>query len=71
MPSIRILTDIPGPRSRELAARAPSAVARAVAPGDDIFGARAEGAVIEDVDGNRYLDFTGGVGCLAAGHAHP
>jgi 4-aminobutyrate aminotransferase / (S)-3-amino-2-methylpropionate transaminase / 5-aminovalerate transaminase len=71
MPSIRLLTDIPGPRSRELAARAPSALARAVAPGDDIFGARAEGAVIEDVDGNRYLDFTGGVGCLAAGHAHP
>ena len=71
MPSIRILTEIPGPRSRELAARAESSVASPVAPGDDIFGARAEGAVIEDVDGNRYLDFTGGVGCLAVGHAHP
>lgn len=71
MTSIRLATEIPGPRSRALAERGPASIARPVAPGDDIFAARAEGAVIEDVDGNRYLDFTGGVGCLAVGHSHP
>jgi 4-aminobutyrate aminotransferase / (S)-3-amino-2-methylpropionate transaminase / 5-aminovalerate transaminase len=71
MPSIRLVTEIPGPRSRALAEQARSWVASPVAPGDDIFAARAGGTVIEDVDGNRYLDFTGGVGCLAVGHGHP
>ena len=71
MASIRLVTEIPGPRSRALAERGRDAIAKPVAPGDDLFAARAEGAVIEDVDGNRFLDFTGGVGCLATGHCHP
>ena len=70
-PSIRLVTEIPGPRSRELARRGVAAIAFPVAPGEEVFAARAEGAVIEDVDGNRFLDFTGGVGCLAVGHVHP
>ena len=61
MPSIQIRTEIPGPRSRALMARREAA----------IFAARAEGAVIEDVDGNRYLDFAGGIGCLNMGHRSP
>ncbi|HEV2175795.1 MAG TPA: 4-aminobutyrate--2-oxoglutarate transaminase [Terriglobia bacterium] len=36
-----------------------------------IFIARAEGAVLEDVDGNRFLDFAGGIGCLNVGHRAP
>jgi 4-aminobutyrate aminotransferase / (S)-3-amino-2-methylpropionate transaminase / 5-aminovalerate transaminase len=36
-----------------------------------IFAASAEGATIEDVDGNRYLDFAGGLGCLNIGHRAP
>jgi 4-aminobutyrate aminotransferase/(S)-3-amino-2-methylpropionate transaminase len=32
---------------------------------------KAEGAVVEDVDGNRLLDFAGGIGCLNTGHRHP
>lgn len=71
MGSIRLLTEIPGPRSRALAARAASAVARPIVPGTEIYVARGEGAVLEDVDGNRYLDFIAGVGCLAVGHSHP
>jgi len=33
--------------------------------------ASAEGATLEDVDGNRYLDFAGGIGCLNVGHRSP
>ena len=36
-----------------------------------LFIARAEGAVIEDVDGNRMIDFAGGIGCLNTGHRPP
>src|SRR5579883_2727440 len=71
-PSIHLATSIPGPRSKELAARAQSSVAHPVAPaGETPFIARGQGAVVEDVDGNRLLDFIGGLGCLMVGHAHP
>jgi 4-aminobutyrate aminotransferase/(S)-3-amino-2-methylpropionate transaminase len=36
-----------------------------------VFVERAEGAVVEDVDGNRLIDFAGGIGCLNAGHRAP
>lgn len=72
MPSIRIATEIPGPRSRALATAAPAWVARPVAPDPgSVSISRGEGAVVEDVDGNRFLDLTGGLGCLAVGHCHP
>jgi len=36
-----------------------------------VFVAKAEGAVVEDVDGNRLIDFAGGIGCLNTGHRAP
>lgn len=68
MPTIQIRTQIPGPRSRALMARRETAVPRAAYNATPVFAARAEGATIEDVDGNRYLDFAGGIGCLNVGH---
>jgi 4-aminobutyrate aminotransferase/(S)-3-amino-2-methylpropionate transaminase len=67
MPSIQLKTAIPGPRSQELAARRAQAVPRGVSQLTPVFVSRAEGAVIEDVDGNQFLDFAGGIGCLNAG----
>jgi 4-aminobutyrate aminotransferase/(S)-3-amino-2-methylpropionate transaminase len=71
MPSIHLKGPIPGPRSRALADRRTQAVPRGVSQLTPIFVAHAEGAVIEDVDGNRFLDFAGGIGCLNAGHREP
>jgi 4-aminobutyrate aminotransferase/(S)-3-amino-2-methylpropionate transaminase len=71
MATIQIRTEIPGPRSRALMARREAAVPRGPANATPIFAARADGAVIEDVDGNRYLDFAGGIGCLNIGHRSP
>ena len=51
--------------------RRQAAVARGVSHGTGIFAARAEGATIEDVDGNRYLDFAGGIGVVNVGHRAP
>src|ERR1700685_3657844 len=71
MATIQIRTEIPGPRSRALMARREAAVPRGPANSTPVFAARAEGAVLEDVDGNRYLDFAGGIGCLNVGHRAP
>jgi 4-aminobutyrate aminotransferase/(S)-3-amino-2-methylpropionate transaminase len=71
MATIQLRTEIPGPRSRALMARREAAVPRGPANATPIFAARADGAVIEDVDGNRYIDFAGGIGCLNIGHRSP
>ena len=71
MKTIQIRTEIPGPKSRALMTRRESAIPRGPANATPVFAARAEGAVIEDLDGNRYLDFAGGIGCLNAGHRSP
>ena len=71
MPTIQLRTPIPGPKSQELMRRRNAAVARGVAHATPIFAERAEGAILEDVDGNRYLDFAGGIGCLNVGHRAP
>src|SRR5436309_3866445 len=63
--------DIPGPKSRELLARRQQFVARGVASTMNVFAAKADGAIIEDVDGNRYIDFAGGIGVMNVGHARP
>jgi 4-aminobutyrate aminotransferase / (S)-3-amino-2-methylpropionate transaminase / 5-aminovalerate transaminase len=48
--------------------RRASAVPRGVYHATPVFAARAEGAVVEDVDGNRFIDFAGGIGCSNVGH---
>jgi 4-aminobutyrate aminotransferase / (S)-3-amino-2-methylpropionate transaminase / 5-aminovalerate transaminase len=71
MTTIQLRTEIPGPKSRALMARREAAVPRGAYNTTPIFVSRAEGATIEDVDGNRYLDFAGGIGCLNIGHSEP
>jgi 4-aminobutyrate aminotransferase/(S)-3-amino-2-methylpropionate transaminase len=68
MKSIQLRTEIPGPNSKALMARREAAVPRGPYHATPVFTARAEGAVIDDVDGNRFLDFAGGIGCLNTGH---
>ncbi|HUI42821.1 MAG TPA: 4-aminobutyrate--2-oxoglutarate transaminase [Terriglobia bacterium] len=71
MGTINLRTPIPGPISQRLMGRRNEAVARGVSSATPVFVASAEGAVIEDVDGNRFIDFAGGIGCLNAGHRAP
>jgi len=71
MKTIQIRTEIPGPKSRALMARREAAIPRGPYHATPLFAAKAEGAVIEDVDGNRFIDFAGGIGCLNMGHRAP
>ena len=61
--------NIPGPKSRELMERRQEFVARGVASTMNVFAAKADGAIIEDVDGNQYIDFAGGIGAMNIGHS--
>jgi 4-aminobutyrate aminotransferase / (S)-3-amino-2-methylpropionate transaminase / 5-aminovalerate transaminase len=70
MPSILIRTEIPGPRSRAWIERKERVVANAKALWVPVFVESAEGALVTDVDGNTFIDFAGGIGCLAVGHSN-
>jgi 4-aminobutyrate aminotransferase / (S)-3-amino-2-methylpropionate transaminase / 5-aminovalerate transaminase len=69
--SIELRTAVPGPRSQEILARKAKAVAGPLEVTFPIIAAEARGALLTDVDGNTFIDFTGGVGCLNVGHSHP
>src|SRR5260370_4548060 len=71
MSSIQLRTLIPGPRSQALMKRRNAAVVQAAYHATPVFVAKAEGGVVEDVDGNRLIDFAGGIGCLNTGHRAP
>ncbi len=69
--TIDLRTALPGPRSRAILARKERVVAAPLSTYLPIVAEEARGAAITDVDGNTFLDFTGGVGCLNVGHSHP
>jgi 4-aminobutyrate aminotransferase / (S)-3-amino-2-methylpropionate transaminase / 5-aminovalerate transaminase len=69
--TIDLRTEIPGPRSRDIIARKERVIADPLSLNFPIVIERGEGATLTDVDGNTFIDFTGGVGCLNVGHAHP
>jgi 4-aminobutyrate aminotransferase/(S)-3-amino-2-methylpropionate transaminase len=68
---ISLVTEIPGPKSRALLARRAQAIPRGVPAVTPIAVVHAEGAVITDADGNRLIDFGGGIGVVNTGHRHP
>jgi 4-aminobutyrate aminotransferase / (S)-3-amino-2-methylpropionate transaminase / 5-aminovalerate transaminase len=69
--SIRLQTDVPGPRSVQILERSARVVADPLSIYLPIVVAEGRGATLTDVDGNTFIDFAGGVGCLNVGHAHP
>jgi 4-aminobutyrate aminotransferase/(S)-3-amino-2-methylpropionate transaminase len=69
MGAIRLQTEIPGPKSREVLARRAGAVAGGLGKATEVVVERAEGALVHDVDGNIFIDFAGGIGMLAVGHS--
>src|SRR5438105_526222 len=70
----RVVTEVPGPRSRQLFDRE----AEHLAPGlqsislySRIAIDHGEGSIIVDADGNRYIDLAAGIGVASLGHGHP
>ena len=70
----RLVTPVPGPRSRELARRlrrVESPNVTYLAPDFPVFWEEAKGCLVTDVDGNRFLDVTAAFGVASVGHSHP
>ncbi|MEM6285335.1 MAG: 4-aminobutyrate--2-oxoglutarate transaminase [Chloroflexota bacterium] len=71
MGHINLVTEIPGPRSREIVARREAAMTRGIGKLTRLAVDNAEGALVTDVDGNTLIDFAGGIGMMAIGHNYP
>src|SRR5438876_8337460 len=69
--AIELRTAIPGSRSGEILARKERVVADPLSVFLPVVIEEGRGATLTDVDGNTFIDFTGGVGCLNVGHSHP
>ena len=69
MAYIRLNTDIPGPKAKQLLARRAAALPTGLARATDVVVERAEGSLVFDVDGNTLIDLAGGIGMLAVGHS--
>jgi 4-aminobutyrate aminotransferase/(S)-3-amino-2-methylpropionate transaminase len=64
-----IITELPGPKSSELLRLKEQYIARGYGNACSMFADRAEGALVQDMDGNVFIDFAGGIGILNVGHS--
>jgi 4-aminobutyrate aminotransferase / (S)-3-amino-2-methylpropionate transaminase / 5-aminovalerate transaminase len=69
--AIELRTAIPGPRSKAILGRKDKVIAGPLSITIPVVIEEGRGATLTDVDGNTFIDFTGGVGCLNVGHSHP
>jgi 4-aminobutyrate aminotransferase / (S)-3-amino-2-methylpropionate transaminase / 5-aminovalerate transaminase len=67
----RLVTELPGPRSRELMSRRAAAVSSAVGTTVPVFIERAGGGVVVDVDGNSLIDLGSGIAVVSVGNSAP
>ena len=69
LPQIR--TPLPGPRARAVIERDQTVLSPSYTRSYPLVAERGEGAIVEDVDGNRFLDFNAGIAVVSTGHCHP
>ena len=70
-PAPDLRTELPGPLGAAVIARDEAVTSPSLTRLYPLVAGRARGLVIEDVDGNRFLDFNAGIAVVAAGHGHP
>ncbi|NUU06579.1 4-aminobutyrate--2-oxoglutarate transaminase [Leifsonia sp. C5G2] len=64
----RIVTAVPGPKSQELHQRRLAVIPTGVSSALPVYIAKANGAILVDVDGNQFVDFGAGIGVTTVGH---
>ncbi|MGV0990737.1 MAG: 4-aminobutyrate--2-oxoglutarate transaminase [Mycobacterium sp.] len=67
----RLVTEVPGPRSRELAQRRAAALPAGLSSAAGVYVAAAGGGVVVDVDGNSFIDMGSGIAVTTVGNAAP
>lgn len=66
-----LVTALPGPKAKAIIDRDHKVLSPSYTRGYPLVAAKGEGAIIEDPDGNRFLDMNAGIAVVAAGHCHP
>jgi 4-aminobutyrate aminotransferase len=66
-----LVTALPGPKASAIIARDSAVISASYTRSYPLVAARGEGAMVEDPDGNRFLDFAAGIAVVATGHCHP
>src|ERR1700722_819942 len=69
LPSLE--TSLPGPKARAIIERDAQVLSPSYTRSYPLVVAKGEGAIVEDVDGNRFLDGTAGIAVVSTGHCHP
>jgi len=70
MTHIQLKTTLPGPQGQAILERRKNALPTGLAKSTEVVVAKAEGALVWDVDGNQLLDFAGGIGMINVGHCN-
>ncbi|TDL74040.1 4-aminobutyrate--2-oxoglutarate transaminase [Rhodococcus qingshengii] len=68
---VKLLTEIPGPKSKEILELRKKYVPKGISNNCHSFVKKAHGSLVEDVDGNIFIDFAGAIGTVNVGHSHP
>ena len=66
-----LITSLPGPRAKAVLERDAEVLSPSYTRSYPLVAERGEGAIVEDVDGNRFLDFNAGIAVVSTGHCHP
>src|ERR1700744_2760314 len=66
-----LITALPGPKAKTIISRDNAVISTSYTRGYPLVAARGEGAIVEDVDGNRFLDCCAGIAVVSTGHCHP
>jgi len=67
----RLLTSLPGPKAKAIIDRDDQVLSPSYTRSYPLVAERGEGAIVQDPDGNRFLDFAAGIAVVATGHCHP
>jgi 4-aminobutyrate aminotransferase len=67
----RLITKLPGPKAVAILERDARSISSSYTRSYPFVGASGRGALVEDVDGNRFLDFAAGIAVVSTGHCHP
>ena len=67
----KLITPLPGPKAKAIIDRDDQVISPSYTRSYPLVAERGEGAIVEDPDGNRFLDFAAGIAVVATGHCHP
>src|SRR3989304_6572194 len=70
-PFQKLITEVPGPKAVNFVEEDKRFISQSYTRAYPLVVEKGKGAVVTDIDGNQYLDFSSGLGACSTGHCHP